>query len=345
MKKNVLILVLFTILFNKGYGQWQWAKGRTEPYPVTGQDICLDPSGNIYVVASGGSAPIGWGAMTFTAKYDPLGNAKWYSCDSTMEADHRTATAICYDGMGYIYSAGSIDPMDTLRIGTYVIPGPNYLIKYDTLGNIIWANRTGAGHHGMKADAAGNIYIASDSVRKFDSNGNVLWAINVRAQSLTIDNSGNIYVLGRFNTPTIIVGSDTLTNINTTTPDFYVVRIDSNGNIIWVESAGCNANINVGNITTDNFGNVYIVGGFYNGSVNFGTVTINSGATWEGFVAKYDSGGTVLWANGAYNNTDILGNIIFDGVASLYLSGGYTGINILKMDLSGNVIGTLHMGD
>ena len=53
---------------------------------------------------------------------------------------------------------------------------------------------------------------------------------------ISTDISGNVFVAGRFNSPTITFGTTTLTNAGGV--DIFIVKYDNLGNVLWAKSAG-----------------------------------------------------------------------------------------------------------
>jgi hypothetical protein len=74
---------------------------------------------------------------------------------------------------------------------------------------------------------------------KYDANGNVLWAKSVGGIaddygfSVSTDANGNVFVAGLFESPTITFGSIVLTNTSSANDDMFIVKYDSNGNVLW----------------------------------------------------------------------------------------------------------------
>ena len=199
---------------------------------------------------------------------------------------------------------------------------------------------------------------------KYDASGNVIWAIssggtmNDAATSVTVDALGNVYVTGWFSSPTIVFGSTTLTNASSGTGDFFLVKYDSNGNVLWAKRAG-GADWEIAQcVVVDNTGtNVYISGGF-SLSFMFATNNLTSNGAMDVFLGKYDSNGNEIWARTAGGTVNDLANsVITDAAGNIYLPGGFASatttfgtytltnagvgfpdIFFVKYDPSGNVI-------
>ena len=89
---------------------------------------------------------------------------------------------------------------------------------------------------------------------------------------LCTDDSGNIYTTGHFS-ETAIFGSHSL--ISSGIRDIFVTKMDSNGNWLWVESAGGSYNDCGTSINTDTEDNIYVTGHFES-SANFGSLSPDS---------------------------------------------------------------------
>ncbi len=178
--------------------------------------------------------------------------------------------------------------------------------------------------------------------------------------SISTDANGNSYVVGIFASSTIVFGSITLYNTANNTLDLFIVKYDQSGNVIWAKSAGGSDMDEVYGICTDLSGNSYVTGKFWSPFIVFGNDTLvnadNSGNTNDIFIVKFDSSGSVIWAerfggndfDGGYgialglNNSFYLTGRFYSPVISfdtitLSTSGGYD-IFIAKFDTSGNVV-------
>ena len=248
--------------------------------------------------------------------------------------------------------------------------------------NWLWAN--GAGGTGndqsfsISADAGGNVYVTgyfySSSITfgstvltnaglndiflaKYDGAGNVLWARSAggpgyeSGNAVSTDVNGSVFATGYFESPSIIFGSDTLSN--TGLRDIFIVKYDSSGNVMWTRSASGTSTEAGICIAADAGGNVFVSGYFWSQQIIFGSVTLtNSNTTYTDiFTAKYDGTGNVLWAKrGATSESDNPTGICTDANGNAYLTGRFSssisfgtitlmrsGIFIVKYDGAGNV--------
>ena len=205
---------------------------------------------------------------------------------------------------------------------------------------------------------------------KYDATGNVLWAKSVggaydeRGQSVSTDASGNVFMTGYFISPTISFGTTTLTNTYASNlySDFFIVKYDTSGNVLWAKSAEGAYDDSGQSVSTDASGNVFITGIYYSPTITFGKTTLTKANPTRNysdiFIVKYDASGNMLWAtsaeDGVFNDdgrsvsTDASGNVFIAGYfASPTITFGTTTLTntnsswdifIVKYDSSGNVL-------
>lgn len=150
------------------------------------------------------------------------------------------------------------------------------------------------------------------------------------SNDMAADKSGNTYVVGMFKSPTLFVGT---TSLNTAGGyDLFIVKYNSNGDVVWAKSAGGADFESARGVYVDASGNVYVTGIFMSSSVTFGTVTLtNSGSsTYEMFITKMDSLGNTLWAKsaGGSDNDEGIG-VTVDAVGSVIVCGAFNSTTML----------------
>lgn len=197
--------------------------------------------------------------------------------------------------------------------------GSNYdifILKLNTSGNFIWAKQMGGsnndGSTGLTLDASGNIFSTGGFVStdadfdpgpgtftlaaspgneeafcvKLDQAGNFIWANKFggslvdRAYSITVDNSGGVYLTGRFEGNADFDPSPaSYTMAVVGQQDIFISRLNSlDGSFVWARSFG-SVNSERGNcVVVNSTGDVFSCGYFYSGSaVDFdpGPATLN----------------------------------------------------------------------
>jgi hypothetical protein len=201
-------------------------------------------------------------------------------------------------------------------------------------------------------------------IAKYDGSGNAVWAKSAGGSNIdegtgiAVDNIGNSYVIGYFNSSTITFDTITLTNDSIGFADIFIVKYDVSGNVIWAKSAGGN-DVDEGlGIAVDGSGNIYVTGVFGSSTITFDTITLTNAGTYGMFIAKYNSSGNALWARNSGGSLESFGNsIAVDGSGTSYVTGYFLGANItfdtilinnvggnftdifiVKYDASGNMI-------
>ncbi|MEI6815969.1 MAG: hypothetical protein WCL14_05120, partial [Bacteroidota bacterium] len=261
---------------------------------------------------------------------------------------------------GY-FSSDSIS-FDSIKLYNNNVPWQNiFLAKFNANGNVIWVKNIGSITNSLSTsiccDANGNVFIGAEFrspsltlgsitllndyspindafIAKYDSAGNILWAKNARnvnrngsfSKQVNCDRWGNIYFTGTFECDSISFGSITLHNGNhgNDYSNFFIIKMDPNGNELWAKSSNCRFIDQSGGISTDYNGNVYYGGCFFNDSISLGNITLYNHGLIDPFLVKYDSSGNVHWARNAtgHGEGEVM-NISTDNYGNTYLSGRY----------------------
>jgi gliding motility-associated-like protein len=162
-------------------------------------------------------------------------------------------------------------------------------------------------------------------VAKYDSAGSVLWAQgntvgNAYPIGITTDKWGNLYLFGTFSSDSMTMGGVTVHNYYSDGTDwqYFITKFNPSGAVVWSIADGNAPSsydylsvgtfvLSIGGIVCDTGGNIYVTTYFTQPSITIGTTTLtNSGSygTADILLAKYDSGGTNLWAVSAGGDAD-----------------------------------------
>src|ERR1051326_1602284 len=273
----------------------------------------------------------------FVAKYDLNGNLIWAQQAGWYQNDK--ALSVTHDNSGNVYICGFFN--DTAKFGTntfiYGYGGNDiYVAKYDANGNFQWVQKAGSpGRDEAKSivcDASGNVYITGlflgncvfgnqtisapngyydTFLAKYSPTGTLQWVKNAGGAyddvgwSLTMDNSGKIYMGGEFN------AYATFDNIALTTSgmaDAFVACYDQSGNVLWAKGAGGTLLERARGIGCDGT-NLYITGRF-GGTAHFGSHTVTAADSSDIFIARLDNAGNFTWVmavGGVADSTETLG--------------------------------------
>jgi len=290
-------------------------------------------------------------ADVFIVKYDTDGNVVW--AKGAINTTNDVGNSATTDAAGNLYVTGSY--YSSITFGTTTLTNAGsidiFIVKYDAMGNVIWAKGAGGVDdeysNSLSTDSLGNIYVTgyytSASltfgastitnlggqdifIAKYDASGNALWAKGAggagsdNPNCISTDASGNVYVSGYYDSPSIISGATTLTNAGGV--DVFIIKYDASGNVLWAKRAGGTADERAYSIATDAAGNVYIAGFFLSSSLILGTTTITNAGIADIFIIKYDALGNVLWAKGAGGTgVDVCNGISIDVSGNLFVTG------------------------
>jgi len=140
--------------------------------------------------------------------------------------------------------------------------------------------------------------------------------------SVATDAYGNAFVAGYFKSPSLTLGSFTLTR--TGSCNVFLAKYDAMGNVIWATSApGTDYDIPYA-VATDTSGNVVVAGLFSSPVITFGSISLTNAGIQDAFVAKYDAAGNVMWAKRAGGaDWDNARALALDGSGNVYLAGSF----------------------
>jgi len=254
-------------------GDWQWAVRGGGTDSDYSRNVCVGPSGNIYVIGDfQGIASFGSTTLTsigyqdvFVTEVNCTGEFRWAVRAGGIYCDIGWDCRV--DSSGKIHVTGEFS--DIASFGSTTLTSSGYqdvfVAKMNKNGTWQWAVRGGGG--------------GADS-----------------GYSICVDASGNPYITGIF-IRTASFGSTTLTS-SMSSYDVFVAKLNSNTGWLWAISAGGYGQDTGYSISTDSSNNNYVIGVF-TGNASFGSTTLTSnGDYFDVFVAKLsDSGGGNLPPN------------------------------------------------
>ena len=291
-----------------------------------GGTIATDPSGNVIAIGSHSSGPLtlynangatggtlttAGGYDTYVAKYSTSGSVVWVAQIGGTSTDF--GNGVTTDASGNVFITGqyaaALSASNATIIGgvgaTLAFTGGSYdcfLVKYTSTGTVAWAAQIAS--------------TASDAGR-----------------GVATDASGNVFVTGTYGAALTLYSaggatSNTLPLANNT--NGFLAKYSPTGSILWsAQIVGTDA---VGTGTaTDASGNVF-VSGYYTSTLTLSNATIiggvgatvtNSGG-YDGFIAKYTSTGTLVWASHIGGSaTDTALGVATDSSGNVFITGYY----------------------
>lgn len=300
----------------------------------------------------------------FLAKFDKSGNTIWAKsiAGTYFNSGNNVTDFTSSDSQGNVYLSGSfvgsfiVFGNDTLKNAG---SGDTYIAKYDPSGNLLWAYSWGGVYNdyvsGITTDKYGNLFLtgvfSSPSINlgqftlanfspnapdaylvKFNSLGKVLWAERVGGasygSSIAVDDIGNVYLTGQCSDPETFFDCftipDSLSYTNFETPDLFIAKYDSLGNVVWVNGFGASDFDLISGIATDSKGNLYIAGNYPEATLKLGNITLKNKGGYDDFLAKINSAGSIMWAQSIGGNGDDFDPCVScDNLGSVYLAGRF----------------------
>jgi hypothetical protein len=173
-------------------------------------------------------------------------------------------------------------------------------------------------------------------IQKMDTAGDFLWARSFggsssdQGYSIFVDDRDNVFATGSFQgTVDFDPGPGTVNLTSSGFDDVFILKMDANGNFLWVRSFGNNENGISYSIAVDQSGNV-LTTGYFRGTVDFdpgpGTANLTANINDDVFVHKLDSLGNFIWAR-AFGSTGQDGSrsVSVDALGNVYTSGSFQG--------------------
>ena len=263
-------------------GDFVWVKQlRGNSGEVYAESTILDSSGNIYTT----------GTFRYTVDFDPGAG----TANLSTVPDANDIFILKLDSSGDFVFVKQIHGTATLEFAT------GFDINLDSSGNIYTTGKyqgtfdfdPGAGTTNLTATVNTNAFIL-----KLDSSGDFVWVKSfdstdedIVGYDILIGIDDFIYVAGQFyGTADFDPGAGTseLTSLNVS-QDIFILKLDSSGNFVWVNSVSGTSDDFVGGLFVDSSNNIYTVGQFY-GTADFdpgaGTNNLTSSGNNDTFILK-----------------------------------------------------------
>ncbi|HRY33567.1 MAG TPA: hypothetical protein P5531_11415 [Bacteroidales bacterium] len=240
--------------------------------------------------------------------------------------------AMLTDGAANIVTAGYFSS-PSITFGNISLhnarPGTSdvFLVKYDSLGSVLWADSAGGtgweAVYDLTHDINGNIYASgaytSDSlafgshvihnagasdifVAGYNPSGTAAWAKcfgstgDEEAYALCSNPDGDLYISGYFSGPELLLDNFTLTNSNPGSNDIFLAKLNAAGDVIWAVSFGGSGNETVYDCLRSNGNGIIVCGAFTSPTLAFGTYQLSNAGASDAFIASLDENSNVLWA-------------------------------------------------
>ena len=332
----ILLLSLVSFQTTVCYGAQYWAKA----YGLYGADLAnsiQETTDGGYIIAGDfGFEYPNFDHYVWVLKLDSNGNIVWQKTYGGSDSGIANSIQETTDG-GYVVAGATA----SFGAGS----GDVWVLKLDSNGNIVWQKTYG----GSRGDIAYSIQKTTDGgyvvagktksfgdsigdvlIIKLDSNGNVIWQKTYGGSSLDI-----AYSIQETTDGSYVVAGQTL-SFGAGNNDVWVLKLDSNGNIVWQKTYGGAGSESAKSIQETTDGGYVVTG--TNGSFS---------AHSNSWTIKLDSNGTVLWQKiyGENDDEDSMSSIqeTTDGGyvvagATASFGAGSGDVWVLKLDSNGNVV-------
>lgn len=331
--KPILLLLLFCIPALLNAQTWLWARNGGSGISASSRLLTVSPNGNIYNFGGfSGTFTLDSVNMnsTISSGYMLCANTDGVFLHGTkITPDPGTtpgtegilfAASVSSDKQGSIYLTGGISnhvDFDTIETHSDY---EGFIAKFDTNLNGLSVKKGPNDVYSVAFDSDKNVYIAgtvSSSVAyvdtfslynnstipalnpkmflaKLDSTGKCLWVKqgwggNSRISKIKIKND-NVYLLG------YIDSCVTFDTVNQCLSSAFVMKTDRDGNVKWFSTYTRLNHAWFSSIDVDHNSNCYVIGGFDSTMIWEGQTLVKVPNSLDnGFVAKYDSTGSIKW--------------------------------------------------
>ncbi|HNW90424.1 MAG TPA: CARDB domain-containing protein [Bacteroidales bacterium] len=353
-------------------------------------DLAMDAAGNLYMTGFiQGSVSFGGGITlttpspapdVFVSKHNSSGVIQWaVNFGDTVQ---EKATAIATDNAGNVYVAGNSENYFAFTDPAFTINDTNeaiaFLIKLNSNGVFQWEKKINPGYFGrvndIFIDHNNSIFVTGSLKDPLGSNGDGLFVVKYdvsgnkissntygfggylkSAYGITVGDSGNIFVTGRYR-QTMTIGTHTLNASASLDIDGFIAKIDSGGTIIWAKnltSPGQGADVLM-SVVVDNANNIYALGSVDSTAMVGGTsIPLSDGN--KAIIIKFDQNGNVVWAKAAEKSSDVYAHGLLKGndnniyftayysdtlqIDTVLIAGTQTGnASLICIDTSGSVL-------
>jgi hypothetical protein len=301
----------FLVKFNPA-GSIQWVKSHSANSSISTAAMAADPGGNIY------------SAGEFTGNFNYEGYI--FDIEEAFYNSFISKTA----------GDGTTQWIKHLKVNGNPVNQDQYINRFiriydlarDSAGNLFVCGQM-RGTEGVFGNITLPVQGEADTfIAKYGANGEVLWAKSVveygyqGPRHIACDNMGNAYLVGGHSGDGTMILNGAA--VGGGTSHIFLVKYSPTGEILWTQTHGGSSTSDIyeSGITVDSNNNVYIGGSLNYPTINFGRFTVTTPSTTQiqGFVLKYNSGGSVQWVN-ATGVTGEIRDVKAGGNGNVYVLG------------------------
>jgi len=290
---------------------WGWAKKHGGSYGIHSMDLLADHESNKYLTGyfqgkikfdEQSTYESGIIFDLFIFKLNKNNKLSWFIKPDSPPQGFVNGTVIEKDQKGYIYVAGNLGSQELTIQGHTITQIGNqdiFLLKMDTLGNLIWLTNFGnegnsynSTNGAIAIDKNEGVYVTTEhTLLKFDGNGNFLWE----------KECGNLKDLKHYSNYIYIAGDGQGTYLNNQINGLYTAKLNLDGDVIWLKEGEAanyeSSDYKESSLTVDENENVYFAGYKHEEWVHFldedNDFTMNDKGH---FIIKYNHNGNLIWS-------------------------------------------------
>jgi hypothetical protein len=290
MKKSILFFYCILFFFSVSAQSFQWAN--REGDQSNGKKIATDNAGNSYVYGGifttttiGGQSLDPANGRNFIVKYDNAGNAVWVKQLDSMEV-------FCLECTGTdVYITGRYSTGASFG-GTAVAGGSGwdgYIARMNAAGNLAWIQTI-------------------NNPATYES-----------ANSVSVDNSGNLYVTGTYVGAAATIGTTAFTGTYGL-ESMFLIKMAPGGSITWSQTVTTNDGSASGNLVkVAPSGDIYVMSSAFGDSIYYGSMYYAAGSYEAELLLHYNNAGTALGMTEInHNSQDNVTSMKVDGAGNVY---------------------------
>lgn len=278
---------------------------------------------------------------------------------------------VATDENGNVYVAGYSSATNTIAFGNIILTnsgaGDIFLVKYDSIGNVLWAKSIGGSgadqYPAIAIDTSGNVFITGSTnstdfptlnpgggsyfqstlsgstdafIAKYNKSGTLLWSTYYggtggdAGYGIATDKNCNLFIGGSTFSSDFPVQSAFQATWSGSS-EAFIIKFDNNGSRIWSTFYGGTGYDRGYKMATDIYGNIFISGYTYSVNLPVSTTafqkTINGSA--DVFVAKFNAIGSMVWATYFGGTKSDVGNgIAIDVKGNILITGQTSSSNM-----------------
>lgn len=140
--------------------------------------------------------------------------------------------------------------------------------------------------------------------------------------TLSVDLDGNVYSGGNYAPNILSFGDNTIVN-NSSGTNFFIVKSDAEGNVLWLRKA-TSVQCFLHSAATDSEGNVFGVGHFHK-NITLGDISLSSPSAWCMVIFMMDKDGNYIWAKSVGESHRVTpSKIVSDSNGNLCIAGTFS---------------------